>query len=145
MFFLWQLKMFSQEIFEILFKSLTFQWTFILVFLNCRAWWNKSVRGRIQKIHKAVGGHLPACQIYRYFLFFWEFYKNNTKFQRKRGGYGPLCPPLNPSLSVSPVKFTQMIEEPYLSNFAYKLEVIFILLARVTLAQGLPSLHVIRP
>ena len=44
--------------------------------------------------------HLPAIY-FRYFLFFWEFNKNNTKFQRKRGGRGPLGQPLNPPLMTS--------------------------------------------
>ena len=41
-----------------------------------------------------------TCQPYIYFLFFGEFYKNNTKFQRKSGGHGPLGQPLNPPLGV---------------------------------------------
>ena len=40
------------------------------------------------------------CQLYRYFLCFRAFYKNNTKFQRKRGVRGPLGQPLNPPLGV---------------------------------------------
>ena len=41
-----------------------------------------------------------TCQPYRYFLSFSEFYKKNTKFQRKSGGRGPLGQPLNPPLGV---------------------------------------------
>ena len=41
-----------------------------------------------------------TCQPYRYFLSFSEFYKKNTKFQRKSGGCGPLGQPLNPPLGV---------------------------------------------
>ena len=43
-----------------------------------------------------------TCQLCRYFLFFWEFFNNNTKFQRKRGGRGPveLGQPLNPPVGV---------------------------------------------
>ena len=33
-----------------------------------------------------------------YYFSVMEFYKNNTKFQRKRGGRGPLGPPLNPPM-----------------------------------------------
>ena len=33
-----------------------------------------------------------------YYFSVMEFYKNNTKFQRKRGGRGPLSPPLNPPM-----------------------------------------------
>ena len=35
-----------------------------------------------------------TCRLYRYFLCFRAFYKNNTKFQRKRSGRGPVGPPL---------------------------------------------------
>ena len=58
--------------------------------LHCQRW--------IQKIKKRGGRN--TCQLCRYFFFFWEIYKNNTKFQRKRGGCGPLGPPLNPPLIV---------------------------------------------
>ena len=40
------------------------------------------------------------CRLYRYFLFFREFNKNNTKFQGKRGGRGPLGQPLSPPKGV---------------------------------------------
>ena len=41
---------------------------------------------------------VPSLSIYTLdtFLFFWELNKNNTKFQRKRGGRSPLGQPLNP-------------------------------------------------
>ena len=43
-----------------------------------------------------------TCRLYlRYFLCFREFYKNNTKLQRKTGGHGPLGQPLNPPLGVN--------------------------------------------
>ena len=51
------------------------------------------LRGWIQKIQKRV-----TRTLYRSFWFFWELYKNNTKFQMKRGGHSPLCPSLNPPL-----------------------------------------------
>ena len=54
--------------------------------------------GADQKIRKGVAGTL--AQLCRYFLFFWEFYKNNTKFQRKKGGWAPLGPPLNRQLAL---------------------------------------------
>ena len=41
-----------------------------------------------------------TCQLYRYFLCFRAFHKNNTKFQRKRGDRGRLGRPLNPPLGV---------------------------------------------
>ena len=49
-------------------------------------------RGGYREFRKGWQRHLPICQLYRYFLFFCEFYKNNTKFQRKRGGRGPPRP-----------------------------------------------------
>ena len=57
-------------------------------------------RGRSRKFRKGWLEHLPTWQLYRYLLFFWEFYNNtsNTKFQRKRGGHNPRGPPLNPPL-----------------------------------------------
>ena len=55
-------------------------------------------RGESRNFRKGWPGLLPTCQLYRYFWFFWEFYANNTKFQIKRGGHSPLCPPLNPLL-----------------------------------------------
>lgn len=41
------------------------------------------VHGRIQKIQKGVTGALAS---YRYYLFYCEFFKNNTKFLKKDGG-----------------------------------------------------------
>ena len=55
-------------------------------------------RGRSRKFWKGWPGHLSTCQLYRCFLFVWKFYKNNTKFQRKRDDCGPLGLPLNPPL-----------------------------------------------
>ena len=31
--------------------------------------------------------HLPTSQLCRYFSFFWEFYKDNTKYQLKKKGW----------------------------------------------------------
>ena len=55
-------------------------------------------RGESRNLRKGWPGLLPTCQLNRYFWFFLEFYANNTKFQIKRGGHSPLCPPLNPPL-----------------------------------------------
>ena len=54
--------------------------------------------GRIRKIQKGVAGtlaHLPALYIdlFFFFSFFWEFYENNTKFQRNRAKKGWPWPP----------------------------------------------------
>ena len=43
-------------------------------------------------------GGRNTCPLYRYFLFFWEFNKNNTNFQRKRRGHDPFGQPVNPPL-----------------------------------------------
>ena len=56
----------------------------------------KGMQGRTQKIQKGMAGILDIDT----FLCFRAFYKNNTKFQRKRGGRGPLGQPLNQPLGV---------------------------------------------
>ena len=47
-------------------------------------------RGGSRKFRKRVTRTL-AHLLSRYFLFMWEFYKNKTKFKRKRGGRDPLA------------------------------------------------------
>ena len=54
-------------------------------------WW-------IQKILKWVAWIINSSILDTYYFSVMEFYKNNTKFQRKRGGRGPLGPPLNPPM-----------------------------------------------
>ena len=53
-------------------------------------------QGRIQKIQKGVAGTLYSSILDTFYFSETEFYTNNTKFQRKKGGRGPLGPPLNP-------------------------------------------------
>ena len=44
-----------------------------------------SFKGGSRKFRKRWPGHLPTYQLYRYSLFFWEFYhENNTNFKGKR-------------------------------------------------------------
>lgn len=40
-----------------------------------------------------MGGR-DICQLSRYYLIYWEFFKNNAKFHRKMGDRGPLGQPL---------------------------------------------------
>ena len=59
------------------------------------------VERRTQKIRKGVAGTLNNSILDPFYCSETEFYKNNTKVQRKRGGRGPLGPPLNlPIVSV---------------------------------------------
>ena len=53
------------------------------------------VKGGSRIFKKGLPGHLTV-------LFFSEaeFYKNNTKFQRKRSGQGLIGPPLKPPMEV---------------------------------------------
>ena len=37
-------------------------------------------------------GKGDTCQLYRYYLFYWEVFKDNIKFHRKGGGSSPLGP-----------------------------------------------------
>ena len=53
---------------------------------------------QIQKIQKGVAGTFNSS-ILDTFLFFWvRIIEKYTKFQRKRGGCGPLGPRLNPPM-----------------------------------------------
>ena len=42
------------------------------------------VQGRIPK--NSERGDRGTRQLYRYYLFYWKFFKNNTKFLKKDGG-----------------------------------------------------------
>ena len=59
-------------------------------------------QGRIQKIQKGVSQTLNSSILDTFYFFEIKFYKNNTKFQRKRGGRVPLGPPLNPPILMRP-------------------------------------------
>ena len=56
-------------------------------------------QGRIQKIQKGVAGTLNSSILDTFYFSETEFYKNNTKSQRERGGHSPLGPPQNPPSS----------------------------------------------
>ena len=53
-------------------------------------------RGGSKKVQKGIAGTLNNSILDPFFYFSaTEFYKDNTKFQRRRGGRGSLGPPLN--------------------------------------------------
>ena len=54
-------------------------------------------QGRIQNIQKGVARSLNSSILDTFYFSEAEFYKNNTKFQRKRSGQGP---PLKPPMEV---------------------------------------------
>ena len=56
------------------------------------------MQGPIQNIQKGMA--MILASYIDTFLLFCEFYNNNTKFQRKRGGRGPLGHSLNPPVGV---------------------------------------------
>ena len=59
------------------------------------------VQGQIQKIQKGVAGTLNISILDIFYFSKTEFYKNNSKGQRKRGDHSPLGPALNlPIVSV---------------------------------------------
>ena len=60
---------------------------FTLFFLKFILHYTLHCQGRIQKNDR---GGRDTWPLYRYFLLSWEFYKNNTKFQRKKGVAAPL-------------------------------------------------------
>lgn len=47
---------------------------------------------RIQKSQRGVAGTLNSSILNTFYFSETEFYKNNTNFQRKRSGRGPLGP-----------------------------------------------------
>ena len=55
-------------------------------------------QGRIHKIQKGVGGTLNSSILDTFYFSKPEFYTNNTKFERERGGRAPLDPTLNPPM-----------------------------------------------
>ena len=56
-------------------------------------------QGRIKKIQEGAAGTLNSCILDTFYFSETEFYKNNTKFRKKRGGRGPLGPLLNPPMA----------------------------------------------
>ena len=58
------------------------------------------MQGRIQKSQKGVAGSLNSSILNTFYFSETEFYKNNTNFQRKRVGRGPLGPPAPKSAHV---------------------------------------------
>ena len=57
-------------------------------------------QGRIQNIQKGVARSLNSSILDTFYFSEAEFYKNNTKFQRKRSGQGLIGPPLKPPMEV---------------------------------------------
>ena len=55
----------------------------------------KICQSRIQKIQKWVAWIINSSILDTFYFSEVEFYKSNTKFQRKRGRRGPLGPSLN--------------------------------------------------
>ena len=57
-------------------------------------------QGRIQNIQKGVARSLNSSILDTFYFSEAEFYKNNTKFQRKRSGQGLIGPLLKPPMEV---------------------------------------------
>ena len=58
------------------------------------------VRGGSRIFKKVLPGHLTVLILDTFYFSEAEFYKNNTKFQRKRSGQGLIGPPLKPPMEV---------------------------------------------
>lgn len=57
-------------------------------------------QGRIQNIQKGVARSLNSSILDTFYFSEAEFYKHNTKFQRKRSGQGLIGPLLKPPMEV---------------------------------------------
>lgn len=66
-------------------------------------------QGRIQNIQKGVARSLNSSILDTFYFPETEFYKNNTKSQRKRSGQGLIGPPLKPPMEVVYAKLARTV------------------------------------
>ena len=78
-----------------------------------------NTRGGPRKFRKGWPDTFFTCQLYKYFLYFWEFYEKYCKISKKKGWPGPLRPTPKSALEYS--GFSWKLGQNSWGSFIYSL------------------------